>query len=398
MRRALGLLASCTLFVIANQAVAQPVIPSEPIFQTGVRSPTQDKPQSKLWFAHNRYWAWLPIPNGSAILERTTSGWRELAHLRKHLADLPGQADVWAETSSVRAVLVGKDRLAVVELNFDNAQNTYVPGALRHEFSLRPIGGEGDELETATIAHDSQGRWWIAYDREQQISVLWTTDDVGQGWSPPSMLGSLIDRDDICAIFALPDRVGVIWSDQVSDAVFFREHLDDQLPEEWSRPIVVQQGGKTADDHLNGVVAEDGTLFVATKNSVDQIGAPQQVLRVRRPDGRWENHPYAVLHDKVGPSRPIALLAGRSQQLFLLHTNYDRRDPKSRKDFIAGINTPRPLLNLAGPEARVLTAAKPVNNVTGPKKPFASDISWIVLASDSDGRVYEASLPKSGDR
>lgn len=391
-------LAAMTWIAISSLAVAESAVLSEPIFQTGIRNPTQDKPQSKLWFQHDRYWAWLPIPGGSTVLERTTTGWRELAHLRKHLTDLPGQADVWADASSVRAVLVGNDRLAVVELKFDVAQNTYLPGPLRHEVSLPPIGNTGDALETATIARDSQGRCWIAYDRDQQIFAFWTTDAQGQEWSSGLALGTSIHRDDICALIALPDRVGVIWSDKISDTIFFRDHLDAQLPEEWSRQMIVQQGGKTADDHLNCVVAEDGTLFVATKNSVDQIGAPQQVLRVRRPNGQWENHPYAMLRDKLGPSRPIALLAGSSQRLYLLHTNYDQRDPKGRKDFIAGISTPRQLLNLAGSEVRILTATKPVNNVTGPKRPYAADIPWIVLASDAEGGVYEASLPIIHDR
>ena len=394
MRRAIVcLMAGLFLVGIGGHAVAQSDAIAQPIFQTGVPSPTQDKPQSKLWFAQGRYWAWLPVPGGSTVLERTATGWREVGHLRSHLADLPGQADVWADESSVRAVLVGNDRLAVVELKFDAAQNTYQPGAVRHEFPLAPLAKDSDRLETAAIARDSRGRWWVACDRDQQITTFWTTDDVGLQWSSGFTLGTNTHRDDISTLVVLPDRVGVVWSDQVADAVYFREHLDGQPPTDWGQPITVQQGGKTADDHLNAMVAEDGTLFVATKNSVDQIGSPQLVLRVRRPDGRWENHPYAILQDKLGPSRPIALLAGQSQQLFLLHSMYDSRDPQGRKDYIAALRTPRSPLDLTGPETRILTAAKPLNNVTGPKRSFAASRPWIVLASDAEGGVYEAVLP-----
>lgn len=393
LRASVCLLAGLLLVVIGDHAVAQSETITQPIFQTGVPNPTQDKPQSKLWLARGRYWAWLPVPGGSTLLERTATGWRELGHLRSHLANLPGQADVWADESSVRAVLVGNDRLAVVELTFDAALNTYQPGAVRHEFLLAPQVKDGDRLETATIARDSRGRWWIACDRDQQITAFWTTDDEGLQWSSGFTLGTNTHRDDISTLVVLPDRVGVVWSDQVADAVYFREHLDGQPPADWGQTITVQQGGKTADDHLSAVVAEDGTLFVVTKNSVDQVGSPQLVLRVRRPNGSWENHPYAVLQDKLGPSRPIALLAGQSQQLYLLHTMYDSRDPQGRKDYIAAICTPRSALDLTGPEIRVLTAAKPVNNVTGPKRPFATASPRIVLASDADGDVYEAIFP-----
>ena len=85
-------LAAFSWILIATLGVAEPEVLSEPIFQTGVQNPTQDKPQSKLWFDHDRYWAWLPIPGGSTVLERTADGWRELTHLRKYQADLPGQA------------------------------------------------------------------------------------------------------------------------------------------------------------------------------------------------------------------------------------------------------------------------------------------------------------------
>jgi hypothetical protein len=398
LRAIVCLLAGLSLVVIGNHAVAQSDVTSDPIFQTGVPNPTQDKPQSKLWFAWGRYWAWLPVPGGSTVLERTPSGWREVGHLRSHLADLPGQADVWADESSVRAVLVGNDRLTVVGLKFDAAQNTYQPGAVRYEFPLAPLAKDGDRLETATIARDSRGRWWVACDRDQQITAFWTTDAEGLQWSSGFTLGANTHRDDISTLVVLPDRVGVVWSDQVADAVYFREHLDGQPPADWGQPITVQQGGKTADDHLSAVVAEDGTLFVATKNSVDQVGAPQLVLRIRRPDGSWENHPYAVLQDKLGPSRPIALLAGQTQQLYLLHTMYDSRDPQGRRDYIAAIRPPRSPLELTGPEVRILTAAKPVNNVTGTKRPFAATRPWIVLASDSDGGIYEAVLPDSHEK
>jgi hypothetical protein len=248
-------------------------------------------------------------------------------------------------------------------------------------------------LETATICRDREGRWWVAFDRGRTISVFWTTDAAGLQWSEPFTVGTDVGSDDISAIFALRDRIGVLWSDQKSDAVYFREHLDPQAPESWNELIIVDRGRKTADDHLHGVIAEDGTLFVATKNSVDKIGEPQQVLRVRRPDGRWENYSYALLEEKLAPSRPIALLGGSPPQLYLLHTMYDRRSVGERRDFITLMMTDRHRLELADQGTRFLSAAKSINNVTGPRRMPPVGIPWIVLASDGDGNVYEGLLP-----
>jgi len=367
---------------------------AEPIFKTGVPDPTQDKPQSKIWHAHGRWFAWLPTVNGSLVIERTPTGWRELEHLRSHLAGLPGQADVWSDGDVARSVLVGNDRLATVELRYDRERSTYVAGPLRHSFAFPCHVAKGERLETATIARDSRGRWWIACDRERQVLVFGTIDSAGREWGPPVALADGIDGDDISAVFAVRDRVGVLWSDQNRDAILFCEHVDDRPPAEWNKAIEVEQGGKTADDHLNGVLAEDGTLFVATKNSVDKVGAPQQVLRVRHPDGRWENHSYAVLHAQRSPTRPIALLAGSPQRLFLLHTIHERFADGRRDSYIVSIDTDPHALDLTSPGKRALSAANPLNNVTGPKGPYPAGAPRIFLASDSVGNVYEGELPR----
>ncbi|MBX3436330.1 MAG: hypothetical protein KF861_02485 [Planctomycetaceae bacterium] len=379
-----GTWAAVTLLMACSRlAIAESPQFAEPIFQTGVPHATQDKPQSKIWFAHGRWWAWLPLPNGSTVIERTADGWRELAHLRSILSGLPGQADVWCGETFARAVLVGKDRLAVVQIDFDKDRGTYVSGTLRCELEISSQRPAGSRVETATICQDASGRWWIAYDRDRSVHVCWTTDSSGMAWSAPLTLGENTSSDDICAIFSLPDRVGVLWSDQVGDAVLFREHRNGALPERWSPTIVVEQGGKNADDHLNGALASDGTLYVATKNSVDLLNQPQQVLRIRRPDGTWENHPYANLTPGLAPTRPIVILGGATERLFLLHTC---------RGFIAIQESDRNELDLAVSAERLLSASQPINNVTGPKAFFPDSGPWIVLASDAEGGVYEADL------
>jgi hypothetical protein len=91
---------------------ARAEVVTKPVFKVDVASPTKDKPQSKLWFAHGSWWAWLPVRGGSGIWRRTASGWQRQTSLDEALRGFPGQADVLAESDEVTAVLVEEARLA----------------------------------------------------------------------------------------------------------------------------------------------------------------------------------------------------------------------------------------------------------------------------------------------
>jgi hypothetical protein len=137
---------------------------SRPVFQVDVASPTKDKPQSKIWFAHGSWWAWLPTRDGSSIWKRTDTGWQRQASLDRALGGLPGQADVWADRDTVRAVLVEARRVAVVGLQWDSTSKGYVPAGPPVQFVM-PGGAEAKgTIETATIARGS-GRRATAPDR-----------------------------------------------------------------------------------------------------------------------------------------------------------------------------------------------------------------------------------------
>jgi len=370
---------------------------AQPVIRTGVAAATQDKPQCKLWFAHEQWWAWLPSPDGSSVYARTSSGWIRLNHLDEYLKGLPGQADVWLASDSVRAVLVGDDRLATADLVYDGVDRTYQPGNLRLEFQWtttvqRDRSASRDEsLETATICQDNQGRWWIAYDRGRSVYVKWTTDPMGMSWSDPITLANGLAPDDICSLYALADRVGVIWSNQVQEAVVAREHLLGSAPEDWLNPVDIQRGAANADDHLHCAVDHSGVLFVASKNSLDQIDKPQHILRVRHPNGTWTNHGYATLTATCSPTRPIAVTGGTPERLFLLHTVAQKTTAGSTSK-IVGISLPTEQLDLTAAHIDVIAGDQSVNNVTGPRHAFPTNAPWIVLASDSDGQVYEADL------
>jgi hypothetical protein len=363
------------------------------VIRTGVPSATRDKPQSKLWHAHGRWWAWLPVPGGSAVWKRTDDGWQRDDEAAAALAALPGQADVWADDDGVRAVLVEPDRLTLVALQYDRRCDGYCV-ASTHSCPLGDVASAGDATETATLARDGTGRWWVAYDRAARICVRAFDDGPNGTWSEPVTLGEPTKADDLCAAAALPGRIGIVWSDQLHDAVYFAAHRDGDAVDAWQVPEVVEQGRRTADDHLNLAVGGDGTLFVASKNSVDQVGEPQLVLRVRRPNGTWQNLPYADVTVDQLPSRPIVLLNQAATRLHLLHTIYPAA-PMGRRSYIAMQTSRAGRFDPDAPTHELLAAATALNNVTGCKQRLPDDAPWIVLASDAAGNVYDAVLPRA---
>lgn len=367
-------------------ARAVPAAPStQPVLQVDYPFPTADKPQSKTWFSHGCWWAVLPRIAGPSLWQRTGTGWIEHTEVRAALAGLPGRADVWWDGEGATAVSAADRIIRVFRLKpSDAAARTWQAQVL----ATLPSPAD-DAIETITVARDPDGGWWIATAVQEKI-FAWSSRDAAH-WSPPETIGRGVEADDICAVAPLPEGVGVIWSDQKHDTVNLRVHRTGRPPAEWLPVEVVQAGGRNADDHIHAVLAPDGTLWVATKNSVDGIGQPQFVLRVRSPAGKWRNAPYARLPANVAISRPTVVLAPTGAVL-LGHSAYEGR---TRSEIIFG------LADLAAPEIQrtpvAVIAPDPVlrsraNDVTGPKAAFPDRGAWLVLASDAEGRVYEADL------
>jgi len=244
------------------------------------------------------------------------------------------------------------------------------------------------KVETATITRDRTGRLWVAYCAGSSVWVRASRDVCGARWTEPIEIASGTHDDDICTITRLPCGVGVIWSNQNTDAVLFRFHRDGCSPYFWNWEETVAQGGKTADDHLNTAVAEDGTLYVATKTSLDTFGKPIFSLRVRSPRGCWRSHDYAMLSADARPSRPIVLLSQCPPRLVLCHS-VRGAGPASSIDCVV---SPRPGLELDDAALEVIPPSKGLNNVTGCKSFLPRNAPAIVLASDAEGHVYEGTI------
>ncbi|HPN35686.1 MAG TPA: hypothetical protein PK843_14315 [bacterium] len=372
---------------------------THPVFRVNYKNPTADKPQSKLWYAGESWWALLPTSTGPCLWQRTKDGWKEHAYAAEQLAGISGRADVWPEKNRVLAA-------AVKELKVNRSISVFL---LDMKKSARGICWQAktvaelyppcpdETIETATIIRDGKGRWWVAAVAGTTVYV-WSSPANGRRWTCTA-LAQGVHRDDICVVTPLADgEIGVLWSDQVRDAVLLRVHRDKNPSEQWDAEQVIDQGHRTADDHLNTALSPDGTLWLATKNSVDQVGKPQFVLRVRSRTGRWTNIPYVIKGERQWQSRPIVMATQDPGVVFSAYGGSELAPPLLRHPVIVCslIDTTRAAI-LKEPHVVISpdsACSQSVQNVTGPRHAFPAKAPWIILASDSEGRVYEADVSR----
>jgi hypothetical protein len=361
---------------------------TQPVFQLDYAFPTSDKPQSKLWYYNKSWWALLPRRSGPSLWQRTNDGWIEHTSVNTELQGIPGRADCWQEKNSVTAVGVGSNSLSVFSLEFDKKTPT---GIVTKKLATLSPPQPKESIETATIARDKKGNWWVAADAGTTIYTWFSTD--GTKWSNPIKLGGEINKDDICEIVTLPQSVLVIWSDQNADAVFCREHRNNKAHDDWEPVETIEKGGLTADDHLNAAISKNGTLWLATKNSLDETGKPQLVLRVRSKKGVWTNYPYGPRQPIREPSRPV-IIATPNNQILSGNTVYYKKNRFEDHIEFGVINLKNPEIitdrtAVIAPDPALRTL---VNDITKARNVLPRAENWIILTSDSKGRVFEADL------
>ena len=209
---------------------------------------------------------------------------------------------------------------------------------------------------------------------------------------PPVVLATGLGRDDICAVTALDDRIGVIWSDQKRQAVRFRTHDPNAPDSVWAPAVTVAEGNHTADDHVNLCrprAAGAPRLLAVTKTSLDTVGEPIFSLRVLAAAGGWRSVPFGPLTQREDLTRPIVVWHGGRPIVLYTSRNRGRGGGVNPFSVISLQAFVPDASGTAGPPRVVIRAADRVNNATGPKT-APDDAACLVLASSAAGGVYEA--------
>lgn len=285
---------------------------------------TGEKPQSKVWFHDQNWWAVLPDSGGTYIWRLDGVSWSRILRISP---DIDTKADCRAAGNVTHILLVrdGVSTVQLVSVEYLSATRAYQP------WSVRPSGPVTIPLEsglgTATIDIDSRGRMWLASDASTAINVRHSASPYSNWNNPPVTLAASVRARDICVVTAFDNKIGVLWSNQITREFGFRYHVDGADPESWSdeenppNPFGAAGGG-FADEHMNVAAASDGTIYAAVKTGFNTPGFPVIVLLVRQPSGAWNS--YRVDDDGT---RPIVVLNEAQEMLSVFYTRKDRYNP-----------------------------------------------------------------------
>jgi hypothetical protein len=291
---------------------------------TGVKTPTRERPQSKLWFNDGSWWG---ILFDSSTEKHQIYRYDLAAHTWRNTGTVvdernTSKADVLWDGARLYVVSAipreGGDAFAM-RYSYDPATESY---SLDTGFPARITHGG---MEAIVVAKDAVGQLWVTYTQNGQVYVSHSLGD-DLSWTEPFVLpvgGTSVDPDDISSVIAFDGQIGVMWSNQIDDAFYFATHKDGEPANAWQVNTALQGPGM-ADDHIDLKADSSGRVFAAVKTSVDELAnrdldSPLNVLLVRSRDGSWTSHDFGRVSDHH--TRPMVLIDEGDSNLYMFATS-----------------------------------------------------------------------------
>jgi hypothetical protein len=355
-------------FTLAAQSL-QGFISVTQLDPVAISANTGEKPQSKPWTYDGKWWVVLPNSSGTHLWRLDGKSWTHVLRLSSRTTS---KADCKVAGNITHIFLFQGPSSELVSVEYGSG--TYSLWSKR----TSTTGINLDKsAETATIDIDGNGRMWLASDSPPNINVRWS-DPPYTNWSSPITIATGVKSDDICAVVALPGKIGVLWSNQNSQRFGFKTHTNGSSPSSWSSDEVpasqsaLNLGDGMADDHLNMAVSSDGTLYCAVKTSYNTRGYPLIALLVRRPNGQWDE----LYHVSDRGTRPIVILNEAMGKVKVIYTSSESGGDILYSESLTS--------NIAfGPTHTLIKGT--YNNVSSIKDKYSSEV--VIIASTNTQAV-----------
>jgi hypothetical protein len=365
-------------------------------------APTGSKPESKVWFNDNTWWAIMFNPSLHATdiykLDSDNQTWTDTGTPVDDRPTAKGDA-LWDQASGklyiVSNIHVDSAAPTSTSSNWGRLYRyTYHTGTSVYSLdSGFPVTVTKGKEETLVVAKDSQGILWVTYVESSKV-MLNHSNGSDNVWGTPFVLpvGSTArstESDDISTIIAFGgNKIGIFWSNQNTKNDYFSIHQDGAADTAWSAEEIAIGGGVNctgacADDHINIKADSAGKLYVASKTSFTNDSQPLINLLVRSTSGAWSRATYST-HEYTN-TRGIVLLDEPHNRLYFFVSSSE-----------AGGNIDYKVTSMSSPsfvdgngDVFIDNTKDPhINNATSTKQNITSSTGFVVLASDDTSNFY----------
>jgi hypothetical protein len=351
-------------------------------FPIGSGGQTQDKPQSKLWFNDGMWWS--IISNGTDVyFYKLIDGLFERQTFTDAMvdADNGARADVLWNGANLFVLMYKSATVRLSKYSYNNVTKTYTRLS-GFPVTMSLVSG----AESAVIEQDSTGKLWLAYEGGNQIHVLWSTNLAHTSWNTAGMVLASVDDDDIAAIVAFNNRIGVMWSNQRTDSdnFGFRVHVDGASETTWEPVEIVDQGGDIADDHINLAVTPAQDVIAITKSS---HGQDELNLFVRWHDSNVWDGPYFVTNHAT---RPLVVYDRDNQDVYVFYTDWSISTQQGKISYKKAPLSDLIDLALNGKVEFIVVPGGNLNDVTSTKQAVDASTGLLVMAKSGSAAYYKS--------
>jgi hypothetical protein len=299
-------------------------------------SPTGAKPESKLWWNDGSWWA---------SMFDTGSGAYRIAKLVGSSWTSTGPAIDSRDSTRQDVLLVG-NKLFVASHKFQEttafsqtqesapeplADNmrlyrfTYAAGAYSLDPGF-PVNIDRQRSEALVIDVAADNKIWATWVQQEgvggphRVFTAHTSGDCVVGnacnFTPRNPLGGAVAADDISSLIRFGGNIGVMWSDQIANAMRF---VVVSPPATFGSIETAVSGPKQADDHINLKTA-GGKIYAATKTKfISRTDLHTQTrLLVRGAAGGWTSHTVSFSPERR--TRPIVVLDTQNEIIHVFET------------------------------------------------------------------------------
>src|SRR5215203_5861597 len=371
-------------------------------YGTGINEPTADKPQSKLWFNDGIWWGslWNPSVRRWEIhrFDWNTNTWTSAGTTIDGRGNV--KPDVLWDGTHLYVVTAPSDsgstdqRALVRRYSYNGTNKSYTLDA---NF---PVAVANGPMETIVLDKDTTGKLWVTFTQGSKVYVNRSLDSDsswGTSFIPPALSGTTVNPDDISSVISFdrqngPPQIGLMWSNQNDNAMFFATHKDGDPDGVWQPTQMALGGPKYADDHisLRSLEADSsGRVFAAVKTSLNDTTTPNPDdplihLLVLSQQNQWNKHTFGRVRDNH--TKPMVTIDQVNRKLYVFATGptgtiYYKQSDLDNISFPVGLGTP------------FIKSTNSISNVTSTKQNItqASGIGatgMLVLASDNVNRYY----------